>query len=170
MACCAVVHARPWPRAGSTKPSQPHLHQAFGAAQQKQRLQPLRCARPRPFAGTCHQQGGGPGVRFHAGARQHGDRGNRIVHRRGAARVHGVRQARLAHLQIAPVVARGGHSQVLQLDHPRTARRPCIGRFERHGPGRTAGLAAQGAQFPIKRRQRMPHPCRCSTATMRSTA
>ena len=95
---------------------------------------------------------------MHTGTCQHGDRGHRVVHWCGAAGIHGVRQARIAHIQVVPVVTRGGHGQVLQLDHPVHCAVSGLGGFERYGPGRTAGLAAHCAQFAIERHQRMRRP------------
>ena len=94
---------------------------------------------------------------MHTGACQHGDRGDGVVHGCGAACVHGVCEARIAHLQIAPVVARGGHGQVLQFDDTMHRTLSCLRAFERHRPRPTAGLAAHGAQLPIKRHQRLLH-------------
>ena len=66
-----------------------------------------------------------------------------------------MRQALALHGKKTPVVARGGHGHVLQFQHALRAALAGHGRFYRHGPGRAAGLAAQGAQFTVQRHQRL---------------
>ena len=51
----------------------------------------------------------------------------------------------------------------------RALRWPGTGASTGHGPGRVAGLAAQGAQFCVQRHQRLATMCWRSTAVMRST-
>ena len=68
-----------------------------------------------------------------------------------------MREACIAHLQVAPVVARGGHGQFLQFDNPVHRAATSLWAFEGHSPGYTAGLAAHGAQLAIQRCQCMPH-------------
>ena len=95
---------------------------------------------------------------MHATACQHRDRSNPVVHGCAAARIHGVGQALALYVPEMPVVARGGHGKILQLDDPAHCATSGLGLLQRHGPGTTARLPPHGAQFTVQCHQRMAHP------------